>query len=213
MIALLILGLFCVYLILSICLVRLTAKYAAKSGLNRTFPLIIAIIVVTLPVSYMTIEYIITKAAFNRYCTKEAGVWIYKTVDQWKKENPGVAETLKPYTNKDRPKKKPEVKIKPDEKIGINRFLNQRFIWVRREKGPTSSNIFEHTGEIIDAKTGEVMARWIDFSSGYGNPFQGATYGLSSYKVWLVNDNCSCRDQNYTSFSTYRNSIENIGGL
>ncbi|MDO5686426.1 MAG: hypothetical protein Q4G42_03415 [Neisseria sp.] len=35
------------------------------------------------------------KAAFDYYCKHEAGTKIYKTLDQWKAENPSVWETLK----------------------------------------------------------------------------------------------------------------------
>ena len=81
-----------------------------------------------------------------------------------------------------------------------------------KETGPTSTNIFKHTDEVIDVKTGEVMARWIDFSSGYGNPFLSAPYGLASYKVWLVKDKCNCSDKNENIFFNYMKKNINIGG-
>ncbi len=35
-----------------------------------------------------------TLAMHKYYCATEAGFWVYKTPEQWVKENPGVAETL-----------------------------------------------------------------------------------------------------------------------
>jgi len=210
MIAYLLMFLLCIYVALSIFFVRFVVKKANKFEVNSKVSMIIAIIVVTFPFTYMTIEYFLTKSVYNNYCTKEAGVWIYKTGDQWKKENPGVAETLKAYTDKNRPGTKAKVKKEPDERIGINQYLNPRFIWVSKETGP-KTNVFKHTDEIIDVRTGEVMARWIDFSSGYGNPFLSAPYGLASYKVWLAKDKGPSYDKNFRLFFDYLAKIKNIG--
>jgi len=212
MIACLLLFLLGIYALFSIFIVTFAVKQTTKSVFKRAIVLIVIIIIVTSPISYLTIEYFRTKAAFNSYCNKDAGVWIYKTVDQWKKENPGVAETLMPYTYKDRPKNKAEVQIKRDERIGINQYLNPRFIWISKQAGPTKTNVFKHTDEIIDIKTGEVMARWINFSSGYGNPFLSAPYGLASYKVWLAEDKGLNYDKNFRLFFDYLASIKNIEG-
>jgi len=47
-----------------------------------------------------------------------AKVEIYKILEQWEKENPGVAETLSPS-------------LESDEIVGANRrnYLNQRFVY------------------------------------------------------------------------------------
>ncbi|MBK7764911.1 MAG: hypothetical protein IPI44_01795 [Sulfuritalea sp.] len=39
-------------------------------------------------------DWIPTVAVHQYYCATEAGFWVYKTPEQWKKENPGVMETL-----------------------------------------------------------------------------------------------------------------------
>lgn len=211
MIAYLLMFLLCIYATLSFLFVRFVVKKADKFEVNRKVSIIIAILVVTFPFTYMTIEYYVTKAAFNSYCTKEAGVWIYKTVDQWKAENPGVAETLKPYTDKNRP----DFIHSGDGLYNTSEteFLNPRFANVYKKNGPLTPNVFRRMYELVDVKNGEVMARWIDFSSGYGNPFQGTPYGLSSYKVWLLDPQCSSYDRNSDTFFDYLKAITNIGGI
>ena len=39
-------------------------------------------------------DWIPTVVAHKYYCSSEAGFWVYKTLDQWKAENPGVLEGL-----------------------------------------------------------------------------------------------------------------------
>ena len=39
-------------------------------------------------------DHIPTVLVHKYYCETEAGFWVYKTPEQWKKENPGVMETL-----------------------------------------------------------------------------------------------------------------------
>ena len=43
-------------------------------------------------------DWIPTVAAHKYYCAKEGGFTVYKNLEQWQKENPGVVETLTPYT-------------------------------------------------------------------------------------------------------------------
>ncbi len=39
-------------------------------------------------------DWLPTVAVHQYYCAKESGFWVYKTLDQWKAENPGVMESL-----------------------------------------------------------------------------------------------------------------------
>jgi hypothetical protein len=60
-----------------------------------------------------------TVAVHQYYCAKDAGFWVYKTLGQWKAENPGVMETL--VSNKARPP--------VQTSYGPAAILNQRFIY------------------------------------------------------------------------------------
>ncbi len=39
-------------------------------------------------------DFLPTLIVYKYYCATKAGFWVYKTPEQWKAENPGVAETL-----------------------------------------------------------------------------------------------------------------------
>jgi hypothetical protein len=58
-----------------------------------------AVVVLSLPLTWDAIP---TWIAFEYYAHKEAGLTVFKTLEQWKAENPGVAETLEPYGFKDK---------------------------------------------------------------------------------------------------------------
>ena len=80
-----------VYLIVSIAVVAFSARAAKKKGRSPWRWGGGAALVMYLLVFW---DYIPTVVAHKYYCEKEAGFWVYKTVEQWKAENPGVAEVL-----------------------------------------------------------------------------------------------------------------------
>ena len=209
MIGLIVLFVIGVYLTISVFVVLCAIRFSKKKGRSPWLGGILAALFMYLLVFW---DYIPTKIMFHHYCNKEAGVWIYKTVNQWKKENPGVAETLEPYAEKNRP----DIIFSGDplHDYTSKEFLNPQFIWVSRKKGPILINVFRITEEIVDVKTGQVMARWIDFSSGYGtNPFElGSNYGLKSFKFWLAEDKGPSYDKNESIFFEYLKNLKNIGG-
>jgi len=91
------------------------------------------------------------------YCATEAGVWIYKTPEQWKAENPGVAETL---TWKDR----------SDEYRNGTQIcfvLNERFHWVMTGNKIPIFPVRVPIETVVDVKTGEIVAKLIKVDSGY----------------------------------------------
>lgn len=53
----------------------------------------VAVLALSLPITWDAIP---TWIAFEYY-RKDAGLTVFKTLEQWKLENPGVAETLRPY--------------------------------------------------------------------------------------------------------------------
>jgi len=126
-------------------------------------------------------DYYPTKWTHEYYCEKEAGFWIYKTLDQWKAENPGVAETLVEYS----------VWKEERGQDGTVAHINQRFsmVYINHLTSINEREIFAHVWrweqKLIDSKTNEVMAKSIDFST--GNGFIG---GKPSLRFWLQNDHC-----------------------
>lgn len=129
-------------------------------------------------------DHIPTVLAHKYYCETEAGFWVYKTPEQWKKENPGVMETL--IYNKGMPHIRTP--------YGGATVLNQRFFHIFKYEGPLPFHRWSAKSEIRDSKNGEVIAREIDFSSSQ----ERRQAGWSGWKFWLDNERCetvSHRDQ------------------
>ncbi len=210
MIGLIVLFVVGVYLAISVLVVLWAIRFAKRKGRSPWLGGILAALFMYLLVFW---DYIPTKIMFHHYCTKEAGVWIYKTIDQWKKENPGVAETLQAYTDKNRP----DIISSGDSlhDYTTKEYLNPRIIIEENKKGTLLFNVFKRKYEIVDVKTGEIIARGINFSSGYGsNPFElGSDYGWKGFKVWLTEDNCPCSEKYMDNLFDYMDKIRNIAEI
>ncbi|MFY9327446.1 MAG: hypothetical protein WAO76_05425 [Georgfuchsia sp.] len=129
-------------------------------------------------------DHIPTIIAHKYYCESEAGFWVYKTVDQWKAENPGVMETL--IYNNDMPH------IQTPH--GGATALNQRIIYQFKYEGPFLFNRWRMQSELRDRKTGELIAREVNFSTSQ----ERRQAGWSGWKFWLDSRGCkteSHRDQ------------------
>lgn len=125
-------------------------------------------------------DWLPTVAAHKYYCATQAGFWVYKTPEQWKQENPGVMEGL--VANKDAPL------TRQGEKGGFTDtyFLNQRINKIVKEYRASSVlPIYRLEREIIDTRTNKVLARYVDFWTGYVD-------GWEYIKFWMtVNKRCN----------------------
>ncbi|HFD81386.1 MAG TPA: hypothetical protein ENK05_13490 [Gammaproteobacteria bacterium] len=113
-------------------------------------------------------------------CARYAGFTQYQSLEQWKAENPGVAQTLHP----------PE-RVESRQEGGRQRYvLNQRFAWdIRYTRHPL--HIREREERIVDTRTGKVLARYVDFDTDIGGVSVGSSArGLSDYKIWLMRRSC-----------------------
>ncbi len=90
-------------------------------------------------------------------CATKGGFYVYKTLDQWKAETPGIAKQLEP------------VEGAPSITKGNTTIypLNQRFNWEITIK-PHLFGIKERNERIVDNKTHEILAIYIDFNSDIG---------------------------------------------
>lgn len=121
-------------------------------------------------------DYYPTKWTHQYYCEKEAGFWVYKTLDQWKAENPGVMETL--VANK----------VWPHQRINGKdvAIINQRMRLVYAKQDEIFLHRWPDIRELVDAKNNEVLARYVDFSI---SQVQGQA-GWSGWKFWLHSESC-----------------------
>ena len=178
---LVIFGAVTLYLIISLTVVLFAARTAKKSGKSPWRWGGVAAVVMYLLVFW---DHMPTVLVHKYYCEKESGFWAYKSIEKWTTENPEVMKTLVPV-------KKGGVSRNGDMRNYVDTYsLNQRFNWVIKKNGPLFINRWRHEQEVVDTKTGEVLARYIDFSTGYGELAVGGT-DWRIVKFWLRDDHCS----------------------
>lgn len=111
---------------------------------------------------------------------------MYKTVDQWKTENPGGMEEL--VANRGEPSARQGDMVNYTDTY----FVSQRFNLKVRHNGPFLFNRWRHERELVDTKTHVVLARYVDFSTSQ----EQRQAGWSGWKFWLDSRNCiDGRDQ------------------
>ena len=141
-------------------------------------------------------DWIPTLVMHKYYCDTQAGFWVYKTPEQWKKENPGVAETMVP------------TKDAPTNKLGY--ILNQRFTWaIKQENFPLS--LVRRTEEVIDMQTNASMARYVDFKTGYGGFGLGGDGTWRVLKFWLADEYCYPDKWNDNTIGNFAMKFKRIG--
>ena len=161
--------------------VPLAIWHAKRHGRNKWAWGIGVFMLIFLPVFW---DWIPTVVAHKYYCSTEAGFWVYKSVDQWKAENPGVMEEL--VANKER--------APIQTSFGPGAELNERFVYFFRYDGPFLFNRWRIETEIRDRKSGEVIAREVGFSTSQ----ERRQAGWTGWKFWLDNKRCEIekhRDQ------------------
>jgi hypothetical protein len=142
------------------------------AGKKRYIGAAIGFLIIYLPVFW---DWIPTMAVHQYYCRTESGFWVYKTIDQWKKENPGVMDELHQI-------------LQPSQKTsyGDIDFIDERFAIETHRRQVLSfltTNIADR--RLVDRKTNEVLVRAIDVSSGVGNWVAGG-----GWRFWLNQSPC-----------------------
>lgn len=163
------------YLLIAIGVVLWTAGYARKNGRSaKRWGWSVAVIMWLIPFW----DWLPTIITHEYYCTTESGFWVYKTLDQWKKENPGVAETL-------------VAQLSAQSTLdGDLLTINERFAIETHRRKPINflpTIITERL--LIDKKTEQILAKGVDVGSGVGNM---ATQG--GVKFWLNRKPCVAKD-------------------
>lgn len=161
MLGLVVLAILAAYLLISGIVIWLAARWAKKR--NRK-PGVWAGLAAFLMYNLVFWDLIPTLAMHKYYCSTEAGFWVYKTPEQWAKENPGVLETLKPY---------PRSRIYGDEKVtfefdgGTVTQYNERFgYWSKSNSSLHGFLLDQHESGVIDVETKELLVRYVNFRSG-----------------------------------------------
>ncbi len=194
---LVILGALALYLLVSIFVVIGAIKHAKNNGKSTKRWGWGAVLVMYLIPFW---DWIPTVAVHQYYCATESGFWVYKTPDQWKAENPGVAETL--VANKGASSKRQGDMTNYTDTY----FLNQRFNWVVKKTGPLLLNRWRWEKEVIDTNTNEVLVRYVDFSTGSG--FIGGPPRM--LRFWLQSEHCVGGQGHMYSMDTFVGNISQL---
>ena len=161
---------FAVYLLVSIAAVRGAIGYARKNGKSaKRWGWGAAIVMY----SIVFWDFIPTVVAHQYYCAEDSGFWVYKTLDQWKAENPGVMETL--VANKDAP----STRQGDMENYTDTYLLNQRINKIVQQQSAFSwLSVHRYEQTVVDSKTNAVLARFVDFGS-YNREWGGLRFWTS----------------------------------
>jgi len=173
------------YLLISIGVVAWAISHAKKSGLSvKKWGWGAALVMYMIPFW----DWIPTVATHQFYCAKDSGFWVYKTLDQWKAENPGVMVTLVDNSPNEKYPSWPTESWQGKKLTGVN----QRFGLLYKDhfsdasEGEIFLNTWRWETKLVDKKTSEVLAKKIDFSTGNA----GHIGGMHTMKFWLQNEHC-----------------------
>lgn len=182
---------FAIYLLLSAWVVFAVARRAEKHDRNKWLWGGVAGLVMYNLVFWDVIPTILLH---KHFCATKAGTWTYKTLDQWKAENPGVVETL---TWRDLPKSFRA----PGLADGL--IFNERFRWERRVEKSFVFPVGTSTESIVDTKTEEIIVRHVNVWSGYRS-----RDGWRNLKFWVGLESCT---PNVAEFSSLRREFHQLG--
>ncbi|ACM21666.1 hypothetical protein Geob_3323 [Geotalea daltonii FRC-32] len=178
MIGLMFLAAFGIYLAFSIWVIKTTIAWAKRTGRGVRRWGLIASLVMYLLVFW---DHLPTLLLYKYYCATKAGLWVYKTPEQWMKENPGVAETLTWKENS------PQVTNGTGDLI---LQVNERFVW---REAVSKSHILPvriSTETIVDTKKDEVMVKRVSIGAGYRG-------SLEMLKFWTSMGPCMPKIKEY----------------
>ncbi|MDO9053914.1 MAG: hypothetical protein Q7U37_08315 [Gallionella sp.] len=150
-------------------------------------------------------DWIPTVAVHQFYCAKDSGFWVYKTLDQWKVENPGVMETL--VANKGAP----QTQDRFDEGHGVTDtyLLNDRFNWIIIKRDIFSLlPIMRFEQQVKDVKKDEVLARYVDYAT--GNSIKNTIGPPGPLKFWLHSGHCGGGEMNDSKLAHFFIAAKNI---
>ena len=175
MIGLIILIVGIVYLALLIWTTRFAYRWAKVKGLSKRKCLLAGgggFLAIYLPVFW---DHIPTVVTHQYYCKTEAGFWVYKTPEQWKRENPNVAQTLT-YSRLS------PLSINSEKTLQIT-HLNERFEGQRSFGRLHVVPVTIFTDIVIDRNSGDILAKYVTVGSGHGNMLVGNDW--RAMKFWL----------------------------
>lgn len=194
---LVILGALALYLLLSIFVViGVIGSASARSKSPVKWGFAAALVMYLIPFW----DWLPTAATHRYYCATEAGFWIYKTPEQWIKQNPEVPKKLIATAGT-------SVAREGDMQNYVDTYpLNQRFDWIVKHNGQLMFNRWRHEQVVLDSTNDEVLARYIDFST---SQIQRQA-GWTGWKFWLDARHCRNGSNNENKMGQFVLELKNL---
>lgn len=171
-----VLGALGLYLLVLVSAVLFAISYARKHGKGtKRWGWGVALVVFLIPFW----DWLPTVAVHQYYCAKDSGFRVYKSLDQWKLENPGVMRNLRAV--------KQPIQAVP---YGYLQILDERFAIETHRTLPVpllTTQVDEDL--LVDRKTGEILAKGVVVASGVGNLSTGG-----GVRFWLNQNPCIQKD-------------------
>ncbi len=210
MMGLMALGALVIYLLVSIWVTRKASNWAKA---NNKKPWLWGGLAAFVMYNLVFWDLIPTLVMHKYYCATQAGFWVYKTPEQWMKENPELtAEDLKPFSKDVNEMPHEVLNAGTSNAITITKINKRIFKAFDTEKFGDLIPLKKSVNYFYDSKSDKRIAEFINFVSGYGNPMTTGK-GLSAWKFWL-RDNCYNREGDVlelVGFNNYFVSIVNLG--
>jgi hypothetical protein len=154
-------------------------------------------------------DWIPTIIAHDYYC-KQAGFTEFKPVEQWKKENPGVWETLRKYNTDERHEARKDRDYLDYQGQRYERDpRNPRISTYKSRIRHEPLFVFTTTYLVYDEEKQEVLALNKYSSAGPGGSLAiGTNYGWSGFKLWL-NEGAACSNDGWSAYQAYEDAMNN----
>lgn len=118
------------------------------------------------------------------YCSTEAGFWVYKSPEQWVKENPEmVGEKWRAESKK---------RSETIDEYTRRYWSSDRIFMEVTQTRILNGAIGRGEDVLIDKATGDVLARAIEFYRGSPGALSLGANSLSDYKIWLSLGHRNC---------------------
>jgi hypothetical protein len=196
------------YLLISIGIVKVAIAYARKNG-KRVWPFGFSAALVMYLIPFW--DLLPTVVAEKYYCATESGFFQYKTIDQWKEQNPRVIDTLSIAHLPERylvAESKPTNvrKYRLPDGTSLHAYFDVRnslmFVEYKKTDGESGLQLNERLREaykydepgllkvarseyiLVDIGTDEVLARQVDFRQATKNTIRNS-FEESGWKFWF----------------------------
>ena len=210
MMGLMVLMFFGFYLLVS---VFVTSKAASWAKANNKKPWLWGGLAAFMMYNLVFWDLVPTLVMHKYYCETQAGFWVYKTPEQWVRENPELTtEDLKAFSEDVNEMPHEVLNAGTSNAILITKINKRIFNAFDSEKLSGLIPLKKNVDYFYDSKSGKKIAELITFVSGYGNPMTTGK-GILAWKFWL-RGNCYGHQEDVketTGFNKYFENIINLG--